>query len=108
MDLSSEWTINCIWDINPNSMSNPICRIHHTTLTQHSMLVIQDLQEVPKEALTREIAEKQLHDHCYCNCNKCFRARNFIANTKVNGPGLELEYKYPLLHVNEACKKLGM
>lgn len=46
---------------------------------------------MPIESLTRESAEKQLYDHCYCNCNKCFRARNFIASAKVNGPVPELK-----------------
>lgn len=62
------------------------------------------------ESLTRESAELQLTQHCYCNCNKCFKARNFIANAKVNGSDISaVEPKYPLLAaIHNACEKLGM
>lgn len=61
------------------------------------------------ELLTKESAELQLAQH-YCNCNKCFRARNFIANANVNGAKISAtEPKYPLLAaIHNACEKLGM
>jgi hypothetical protein len=56
--------------------------------------------------LTRETAELQLIEHAYCNCNKCFRARNFIAKAKASEP---VNYQYPLLgSIHEVCTKLGM
>lgn len=62
------------------------------------------------ELLTKESAELQLAQHCYCNCNKCFRARNFIANANVNGAKISAtEPKYPLLAaIHNTCEKLGM
>lgn len=52
------------------------------------------------------IPELQLIQHSYCNCDNCFRARNFIAKSKASEP---VTYEYPLLgSIHEACTKLGM